>query len=281
MFRGHQLQSMPSVDKFRRAREAEFCIKCFDKGIKFVGDSHLSKETNQAVQCMVTKDSKHRYSCLDKECLNHMWVCRKHKKLNEPVMKKQQARLKASGGSLNFHVDPSSAPAASAVSSPATTPNLPVQPILLEYIPTALPDSIRNTMNHSEISDALQNMQANQSSLTVPASSQPNQKKSRNAKKKAAAAKSSFIPVPKGSPMFMFQGVEGKIKSTKWFYDSGCSHMCMMNSIPVTEYDSTLLQKGPFNIGGVGGIKVMANDEYLISVKREDGRMGGCSTFRE
>ena len=194
--------ALPSVDKFRKAREAEFCIKCFDKGIKFVGGSHLSKETNQAVQCMVTKDSKHRYSCLDKECLNHMWVCRKHKKLNEPVMKKQQARLKASGGSLNFHVDPSSAPAASAVSSPATTPNLPVQPILLEYIPTALPDSIRNTMNHSEISDALQNMQANQSFLTVPASSQPNQKEIKECKEGGTCSKVQLHTCAKGFSNF-------------------------------------------------------------------------------
>ena len=71
----------------------------------------------------------------------------------------------------------------------------------------------------------------------------------------------------------MFQGVEGKTKSTKWFYDSGCSSICMKTFIPLTEYDSTLLQRGPFNIGGVGGLKVMANDEYLISVKRFDGRM--------
>ena len=47
----------------------------------------------------------------------------------------------------------------------------------------------------------------------------------------------------------------------------------MKNDIPNSEFDSTLLQKGPFNIGGVGGLKVMANEEYLISVKRADGRM--------
>ena len=35
-------------------------------------------------------------------------------------------------------------------------------------------------------------------------------RKSRNAKKKISRNNSNFIPVPKGSPMFMFQGVEGK-----------------------------------------------------------------------
>ena len=52
-------------------------------------------------------------------------------------------------------------------------------------------------------------LQAYQSSSQAKASStQPVQKKSRKAKKKAAAVSSNFIPVPKGTSMFMFQGVE-------------------------------------------------------------------------
>ena len=44
-----------------------------------------------------------------------------------------------------------------------------------------------------------------------------------------------------------------------WFYDTGCSHLCMKNDVPRDEFDSTLLQQGPFNIGGVGGVQVMAS----------------------
>jgi hypothetical protein len=40
------------------------------------------------------------------------------------------------------------------------------------------------------------------------------------------------------------------------------------------EFDSTFLQKRPFNIGG---FKVIANEEYLISVKRFYGRIGESS----
>ena len=267
--------ALATVDKFRKGREAEFCVQCFDKSVKFVGGSHLNKETNQAVQCMVTKNSKHRYSCLDKECLNHMWICRKHKKLNEPTMKKQQARIKNSGGSLNFVADIIAPSTKQTAVASAMSPLAAVSEASLpEYVPTSLPDSIRNMPTHAEIGNALHVMQADQSSAKSKSSSiLHNQKKSRKAKKKEVAARSNFIPVPKGAPIFMFQGVEGKTKSTKWFYDSGCSHICMKSSIPVTEYDSTLLQKGPFNIGGVGGLKVLASDEYLISVKREDGRM--------
>ena len=46
----------------------------------------------------------------------------------------------------------------------------------------------------------------------------------------------------------------------------------MKPDIPVREYDSTLLQRGPFNIGGVGDTKITAKDEYIISVRRVDGR---------
>ena len=34
-----------------------------------------------------------------------------------------------------------------------------------------------------------------------------------------------------------------------------------------------LYEKGPFNIGGVGGLQVMANNEYIFTVKRNDNRV--------
>ena len=259
-------------ERFRRAREAEFCINCFDKNIRFSNAAHISKDINQPVQCMVTKDSKHRYSCLDKTCLNHMWICRKHKKLNEPTMKKQQARIKTSGASFNFPVG--SPPIRN---STPVKQLVPTQQAIPEYVPTNIPDSIRKISSHVKISEAVNAMSASTKSRSTDSAGKPShslekQKISRKVRKRSVAAGNSFIPVPKGSPMFMFQGVEGKKKSVKWFYDSGCSHLCMKNDIPQTEFDSTLLQKGPFNIGGVGGLKVVANDEYLISVKRADGR---------
>ena len=122
---------LSTIDKFKKGREAEFCVNCFDKGVKFSGGSHFNTQDKQPVKCSVTKDTKHRYSCLDKTCLTHMWVCRKHKKLNEPTMKKQQTRLKNAGGSLNFNVD--------SVSPPAVAAQTPVSSIP-QYIPSVPPD---------------------------------------------------------------------------------------------------------------------------------------------
>ena len=95
---------LSTVDRFRKAREAEFCVNCFDKNIKFVNGTHIDKQGNQSVPCVVTKESKHRYSCTDKNCLFHMWVCRRHKKLNEQSMKKHQTRIQNLGGTFNFNV---------------------------------------------------------------------------------------------------------------------------------------------------------------------------------
>ena len=168
-----------------------------------------------------------------------MWVCRKHKKLNEGTMKKQQARLKQNGGSLNFNVD---------CVNPAQSVNPPSKN-LPHYVPTTCAEQVSTT--------------------TVPVQPiQSNSRKSRNAKKKKIIPSSGFIPVPRGTPVFMFEGVQGKTRSVNWFYDTGCSHLCMRNEIPVTEFESSLLQKGPFNIGGVGGMQVKANNEFTVKRKK-------------
>ena len=89
-------------------------------------------------------------------------------------MKKQQARIKNSGATLNFIVDtinPTVQSTEASVKSPEATVKLPVasvilpvspQSILPEYVPTSLPDSIRSTSTHAEIGEALHMMQASQ-----------------------------------------------------------------------------------------------------------------------
>ena len=227
--------AMKTTIRQSKARQAEFCLRCFDKKVQYTkGGSHVDKESNQPVPCTVTKETKHRYSCLEVTCLNHMWVCRQHQIMNKATMVKQQEKLKKSNLNLNFPI--SLVKRASNISNDVAP----------TYVPTQLPIG----------------------SATV--SSKPPSK--RNKKSKPESDKTNFIPVPKGSPMFMFQGVEGKTRSVNWFYDSGCSNLIMKNEIPVEEYDSTLLQKGPFCIGGIGEAKVIANAEYLISVQRKDGR---------
>ena len=220
--------SMKTSLRLSKARQAEFCLRCFDRNVKYIkGGSHVDKTTNQPVVCTVTKQTKHRYSCMEENCLNHMWVCRNHQSVNRATLKKQQDKLKKQNITFSF---------------------------------LSLPPSQQNVSANSEVvpKSVLQNK------LTL---------KNRNVKKKKLMRTPDFIPVPKGAALFMFQQVEGKTRAVNWFYDSGCSTIIMKPDIPVKEYDSKLIQKGPFNIGGVGGATIMADAEYLISVKRDDGRL--------
>ena len=38
------------------------------------------------------------------------------------------------------------------------------------------------------------------------------------------------------------------------FYDTGCSHAVFKSGVPGTELKGQLVAKGPFRIGGVGGL---------------------------
>ena len=161
--------------------------------------------------------------------------CHKNsKKLNSPTLQKQQSKLKSTGKQFNFNVSSSRC---QVIGNSLSKNKLP------HYIPSVTPVPT----------------QSNFSAKKLPP------EKSNN-------PLSGFIPVPKGTPLFMFQGVEGKTRAVNWFFDSGCSHLCMRNEVP-KEFESSLLQKGPFTIGGFGGVQVVANEEYLFTVKKYDGRV--------
>ena len=63
-----------------------------------------------------------------------------------------------------------------------------------------------------------------------------------------------IVPVPEGEPLFLFHGAKGRNRSLNTFYDSGCSHAVFKSGIPGTELKGQVVAKGPFNIGGVGGM---------------------------
>ena len=76
---------------------------------------------------------------------------------------------------------------------------------------------------------------------------------------------------PMGQPLFLFFHVKGKTKGVNFFFDKGCSTACFREGVPGTELSGKILAKGPFQIGGVGGMQAKANDEWLVSVERTDG----------
>ena len=56
------------------------------------------------------------------------------------------------------------------------------------------------------------------------------------------------------------------------FYDLGCSDAIFRSGVPGNELRGTLLNKGPFPMGGVGDITTMADEEWLVQLNRVDGK---------
>ena len=81
-----------------------------------------------------------------------------------------------------------------------------------------------------------------------------------------------IVPVPEGEPLFLFHPTQGKTRPVNTFYDTGCSHAVFKEGVPGGQLRGQLVAKGPFDIGGVGGLTARANDEWVVGVKRMDGR---------
>ena len=83
--------------------------------------------------------------------------------------------------------------------------------------------------------------------------------------------KKEMLPVPDGSPMFMFFGAKGRTRSIMVFFDSGCSRFIMRDCIPEKELPASCLRRGQIPIGGVGATTVYAEAEYLVAMETSDG----------
>ena len=66
--------------------------------------------------------------------------------------------------------------------------------------------------------------------------------------------------------------MEGLIHPVNVFYDKGCSDAIFRSGIPGTQLRGTLLSKGPFQIGGLGNISTVAEEEWLVQFTRTDSK---------
>ena len=81
-----------------------------------------------------------------------------------------------------------------------------------------------------------------------------------------------LVPTPDGQPIFLFFSAKGKTRPLSIFFDSGCSRFIMRECIPNKELPASLVKKGRFPIGGVGGCTVFAENEYMVAMDTVDGR---------
>ena len=78
-------------------------------------------------------------------------------------------------------------------------------------------------------------------------------------------------PIPSGRPLFLFAQCKGKRNGVNCFFDKGCTEAVFRKGIPGTELIGEKVTKGPFTIGGVGGLECKANDEWIVSMEKTDG----------
>ena len=79
-------------------------------------------------------------------------------------------------------------------------------------------------------------------------------------------------PPPKGSPMFLFARCKGKKNGANLFFDKGCGTAVFRKGIPGGELEGVKLAKGKIPIGGVGGIEIDAEEDWMVSLEKEDGQ---------
>ena len=81
------------------------------------------------------------------------------------------------------------------------------------------------------------------------------------------------VAEPKGRPIFLFFAAKGRNKPVQVFFDKGCSDCVVREGIPGVEWKGIITKKGPFGIGGVGGLSSLTKDEWMVLVPRADGKM--------
>ena len=77
---------------------------------------------------------------------------------------------------------------------------------------------------------------------------------------------------PDGSPMFIFTRVKGKKNGANLFFDKGCGTALFRVGIPGVELEGVRVARGKIPIGGVGGIEIFAEEDWIVSLERTDGQ---------
>ena len=91
----------------------------------------------------------------------------------------------------------------------------------------------------------------------------------RNMKKKGT----EVIDIPEGDSVFMLAPLKGVTRPVWSFFDSGCSDAVLKHGVPGKELHGVCTNSGPIPMQGVGGIMVYAKEEWIVRMKRKDGRI--------
>ena len=214
--------------------------------------------TGHEKECIVIKlkkknredKSKYEFTCREQFCFRHMWLCPKHKAGNQDSMDRKASDLDQKHGLKLAHFLGCSRPMSSTPITASSTTS------------TAMPPGSTSLSTGSE------------AAVSPAVGSSAFKTAAKKLKKKSVEFSDAveIVPIPDGEPMFMFQALKGKNKPVNAFYDSGCSNAVLKAGIPGVELQGQRLAKGPFNVFGVQGVTIQAQDEWLVHLDRADGR---------
>ena len=87
-------------EKEKIDRAVGFCPQCMNHKYHFKAFPQLNKHV--ATECPVKYGRKNKYTCLNKECLMHSWICSKHKEENKPLYEAHIQEITSKNQKLNF-----------------------------------------------------------------------------------------------------------------------------------------------------------------------------------
>ena len=224
------------------------------KSVKLCFSCMRENSTGYETSCLVAKlrskkkestsagKTKYNFTCKDPLCFRHMWICAKHKPANQASMESKAAELETNHNLKLIHFLGCNNFTASRVK--------------------------QATVNTPTVADAVPVEE------TPPTPSKVGDKVFKTAEKKLRRKSSGsqgpveVVPIPRAEPMFMYQALKGKTDPVNGFYDSGCSNACLRTGIPGAQLKGQVLAKGPFNITGVNGVNITAQDERLVHLDR-------------
>ena len=258
------------------AREAKFCLSCFDPKVIFKGRGPAGHE------CSVTRDRKNRFSCLEPNCTWHSWVCCSHKDTNRGKLEKFVEECQRKGMAFCFlsnlgvaltssseqlveSVETGSSGGISGQSSSTSNQSASPLPTLSNW----QGGRVATTSTRDEESGDFSPLLVSSESGTVsPALSTPSAEQA--GVLTAAAAAEETMPSPgvgyklgvvkikkltpcgealdtdfRGEPLFLFSGIEGKSRELNAFWDSGNSHTLFKHDI-MDELINVKVRTGPF-----------------------------------
>ena len=240
-----QFCAMRMKERMSTAVEAKFCLKCFDPNVLF-DPSHL-------LECKVMKEKKSSFSC--RVCNIHSWLCRTHKEQNKDILSKFASQWeKKHGVKLVFTVhkrqrrkkadsSDSSSDSSSESFTVVTRVHKPVDSSPI--VPNDCPSAHASAGNGQTIIESI-----SKDGLDIEL----------------------IDPVPDGDPIFLFFPIQGKTRALNVFHDPGCWSALFKQDVPEKELRSHLVKAGPFQIGGVAGIRSVANEEWIVAMETVEGR---------